>query len=265
MSEIPRSVLLKLLSFSWPTPSDAILRGREVIEWSKVKVKRPVLDIGCGEGKMGDITYYSMPTIGVGIDLIPHYIDLAKSSPKYKSVMVADARKLPFPNSKFSTVISNSTFEHISGSDLPAIKEVHRVLRSRGKFYLTVPSERFRDHLSEVINNKQEFDKYNSRVEHFRYRTLAEWEKILSQNGLSLLSHKYYFSVSVMPLWYKLFKISTTKIFHRELWSWLRDSRFSFLVPKNLLIGIMAPVVNYLINQSGKGLGTWLFLEAQKK
>lgn len=256
MSELPLSVLLKLLSFSWPTPSDAILRGREAIEWSKIKVKSPVLDIGCGEGKMGEVTYYNMPVIDVGIDLVPHYIDLAKASPKYKKVHTADARKLPFPGNKFNTVISNSTFEHISGSDLPAIKEVHRVLKSKGKFYLTVPSERF----GELFNSD-----YNVRVEHFRYRSLSEWENVLSKAGFILVSHKYYFSVNVIPIWYRLFKISTINIFGRELWSRLRDSRFSFLIPKSLIISLLAPGVNYLINQSGKGLGTWLFLEAQKK
>ncbi|TSC84063.1 MAG: Uncharacterized protein G01um101416_1144 [Microgenomates group bacterium Gr01-1014_16] len=256
MSDLPRPILIKLLSFSWPTPSDAILRGREAIEWSNIKVKSPVLDIGCGEGKMGDVTYYNMPVIDVGIDLIPHYIDLAKDSSKYKKVLTADARKLPFPDKKFNTVISNSTFEHIEKSDIPAIKEVSRILKPNGKFYLTVPSERF----GELFDPG-----YNRRVDHFRYRSLAEWEKVLSHNGLSLLSHKYYFSVNVTPIWYKLFKISTINIFGRELWSRLRDSRFSFLIPKNLLISLMAPVINSLINQSGHGLGTWLFLEAVKK
>lgn len=256
MSELPRPVLLKLLSFSWPTPSDAILRGREAIEWSKVNVIAPILDIGCGEGKMGGVTYYNMPVIDVGIDLDPHYIDLAKSSPKYKQVLTADARKLPFPGNKFNTVISNSTFEHIAGSDIPAIKEVRRVLKPKGKFYLTVPSERFGELLDAA---------YNTRVEHFRYRSLSEWEKILSNSGFTLVFHKYYFSVNIISNWHRLFKISTVKIFHRELWSWLRDSRFSFLVPKKLLIALLAPLVNTLINQSGRGLGTWLFLEAVKK
>ena len=253
---IPKEVLLQLLSFSWPTPSDAILRGREAIVWSGVKIKPPVLDIGCSEGKIGEVTYYNLPQIDVGIDLVPHYIDLARSSPKYNQVLAADARQLPFPGAKFNTVLSNSTFEHIEKSDIPAIKEVRRVLKPGGKFYLTVPSERW----GELFDAA-----YNHRVAHYRYRTLAEWQKVLSQNGLSLIFHKYYFSVNVIPIWYKLFKISTAKIFHRELWSWLRDSRFSFLVPKKLIINMEAPFVNYLINKSGRGLGTWLFLEAQKK
>lgn len=256
MPDLPRSVLLKLLSFSWPTLSDAVLRGREAIEWSNIKVKPPVLDIGCGEGKMGEVTYYNMPVIDVGIDLVPHYIDLAEASPKYKKVMIADARKLPFPDKKFNTVISNSTFEHIAGSDIPAIKEVRRVLKPKGKFYLTVPSERF----GELFDAG-----YNRRVAHYRYRSLHEWQKVLRENGLDFISHKYYFSVNVIPIWYKLFKISTIKIFHRELWSWLRDSRFSFFIPKKLAIFLMAPLVNALINQSDRGLGTWLFLQAVKK
>lgn len=256
MLELPRSVLLKLLSFSWPTPSDAVLRGREAIEWSDIKVKRPILDIGCADGQIGEVVFHNLPKIDVGIDLDIGYITRAQSSPKYRRVLVSDARKILLPPHSFNTVISNSTFEHIAGSDLPALKEVHRVLKSKGKFYLTVPSKRF----GELFPAD-----YNNRAAHFRYRSLAEWEKVLTDSDFTLLDHKYYFSVSVIPIWYKLFKISTTKIFHRELWSWLRDSRFSRLIPKNLLISLMTPIINSLINQSDRGLGTWLFLAAQKK
>ncbi len=256
MPELPRPVLLKLLSFSWPTPSDAILRGREALVWSSVKIKHPILDIGCADGQIGEIVYYNLPKIDVGIDTDIGYINSAGEKPKYFRVLVGDARKIPFPDRKFNTVISNSTFEHIEKTDVPAIKEVHRVLKPKGKVYLTVPSERF----GELF----EAD-YNRRAAHYRYRSLHEWQILLNKNGFDLTSHHYYFSTSVIPIWYKLFKISTTKLFHRELWSWLRDSRFSFLIPKKLLIQIMVPIINNLINQSGRGLGTWLFLEAVKK
>ena len=256
MLELPRPVLLKLLSFSWPTPSDAILRGREAIEWSGVKVKAPVLDIGCADGRIGEVVFFNQPKINVGVDLNVGYINQAQTSPKYSRVLLGDARKLPFPNNKFNTVISNSTFEHIANSDIPAINEVHRVLKPQGKFYLTVPSVRFGDL----------FDAgYNRRADHYRYRSLQDWQKVLNKNGFGLVSHHYYFSSTVIPVWYKLFKISTAKIFHRELWSWLRDSRFNFFIPKNLLTSLMAPIINALINQSGRGPGTWLFLQAIKK
>lgn len=256
MPELPRPVLLKLLSFSWPTPSDAILRGREALVWSGVKIKKPVLDIGCANGQIGEIVYYNLPRIDVGIDTNIGYINTARDNPKYSQVLVGDARQIPQPDKKFNTVVSNSTFEHIAGSDIPAIKEVHRILKPKGKFYLTVPSVRF----GELFDSG-----YNRRAAHYRYRSLQEWQKVLAENGFNLISHRYYFSTNVIPVWYRLFKISTTSIFSKELWSRLRDSRISLLIPKKIMIQLLAPFVNYYIRQSDSGLGTWLFLAAQKK
>ncbi|MEK7095297.1 MAG: class I SAM-dependent methyltransferase [Patescibacteria group bacterium] len=263
MTPLPESVLDNLLSFSWAVPSDVILRATEAIEWSSHSFTSPVLDIGCGEGNIGAVVFFNQGKIDIGMDLDPDGIVRAKKSKKYKKLIVGDARKIPLPNSSVNTVISNSTFEHIEVSDIKAVSEVSRVLRSGGKFFITVPSDRYRDTLSGLVSPK-EFTWYNDRVMHYRYRDLSDWQKILKKNNLKIIHHHYYFSKSIIPVWYRLFKIAVTKINGRELWSYIRDSRFSKFLPKKIIIQLEKIILRPLITQATKSDGTWHFIIAQK-
>lgn len=261
---LPEPILSKLLRLSWAVPSDVILRGSEAIVWSDKKFQSPVLDIGCGEGTIGEIVYHAQPKIDVGMDLDPDGISRAQKSPKYKKLVVGDARSMPFSNASFKTVLSNSTFEHIEQTDTTAVSEVARVLKKKGTFFLTVPSDRYETFLKKYINNTSEFDWYNARVMHYRYRTLQEWTSLLKKNGLVVQTASYYYSQAIIPLWYRLFKIAVKKFNGRELWSYLRDSKFSRYVPVTLLIYVLTPVIRILIGISQKDHGTWLFITAKK-
>lgn len=51
----------------------------------------------------------------------------------YKKIVAGNATDLPFKDQTFKTVISNSTFEHIS-ADKKAVSEVGRVLKKVADF-----------------------------------------------------------------------------------------------------------------------------------
>ncbi len=264
MKQLPDSVLTYLLSFSWAVPSDIILRSCEAIVWSTHRFVGPVLDIGCGEGNIGEVVFWNQGQIDIGMDLDPEGIQRATGSSKYKKLIVGDARKIPLPSSSVKTVVSNSTFEHIEESDTKAISEVSRVLKKNGLFFLTVPSDRYKETLESYIKNPKEFAWYNSRVMHYRYRTLGEWEKLLKKNRLKIISHQYYFSKKIIPIWYRLFKMAVFQIRGRELWSYIRDSKFSKLIPKGVVFSVEKIILPVLINKSLDSDGTWHFIIAQK-
>jgi len=56
--------------------------------------------------------------------------------------------KIPKPDESFSTVMSYSVLEHIEDLE-PVLKEVHRLLKTNGKFYVTLPTNLF-DRFSNV-------------------------------------------------------------------------------------------------------------------
>lgn len=238
----------------WYSPSDALLRASEVFIWKNLKFSHPVLDIGCGDGRMSVRLFNPAQKIDMGIDLNPSGLDQAKKTGIYKQVLRADATKLPFKPASFQTVISHSTFEHIP-KDTQAISEVARVLKPGGRFYLTVPTPRLRPFLSDQIN---------TRVAHFHYRSAEDWEKIFSKHGLTLVSNQNYFPPKSVKTWVKLFKLATTRIYHRELWSYLRDSPYGKLLPANLISGLLKIYLSKYVSTGFSSDGTWQFLIAQK-
>lgn len=100
-----------------------------------------VLDVGCAKGFMLHDMAELIPGITVkGIDVSEYAIANAIEDMK-QHVQVADARKLPFPEESFDTVISINTVHNLERTDCAqALQEIERV--SRGKSYITVDAYR---------------------------------------------------------------------------------------------------------------------------
>ena len=118
--------------------SHALWRSVEAQELAKYQLQKPILDLGCGFGEFSGVFFSSQ--IEVGVDIDPQEILKAAKTGKYKKTIVADARKLPFPENSFRSVISISTLEHIPDNS-KVFKEAFRVLKPGGIFYFTVPTD----------------------------------------------------------------------------------------------------------------------------
>lgn len=115
----------------------AIWRAIEAGEIAKIKYKRPLLDIGCGFGEFAGVFFESQ--VEVGIDIAPLDLILARRQGGYKKLFLADARKLPFPDESFATVLSVSVLEHIPKVE-KTFQEIFRVLKPGGLLIFTVPT-----------------------------------------------------------------------------------------------------------------------------
>jgi len=106
---------------SWESPQD-------VHEMIAPELRGPVLDVGCGEGRLASVLGDGVAWIGV--DSSPAQ---AAASP-YRPVLVADMRALPFRDGTFAEVTHLWCLYHVD-NPLVAIGEAERVLRAGGRYY----------------------------------------------------------------------------------------------------------------------------------
>lgn len=110
-------------------------------EYWGLKEGSSVLDVGCGKGFMLHDLAELIPGIVVkGIDISSYAIENAIDDMK-PHVQVANALKLPFPDSSFDVVISINTIHNLEQKECgQALQEIERV--SRGKSFITVDAYR---------------------------------------------------------------------------------------------------------------------------
>lgn len=106
-----------------------------------------VLDVGCGDG-ITDLGLYlrHRPEKLVGADPFGGYARLAEVAaaegipmdpwPEGLEFVDADANVLPFADDSFDVVVSWGSLEHIAGGHRQALREIKRVLRPDGLFFV---------------------------------------------------------------------------------------------------------------------------------
>lgn len=101
-----------------------------------------IIDLGCGEG----ITlqklikhYPEAKIIGVDSDLQKVKICQHHNLP----VKAADIKHLPFKNNHFDCALLIEVIEHLEIKEVRlALKEIHRILKPRGRFVILFPNDR---------------------------------------------------------------------------------------------------------------------------
>ncbi|MDD5417224.1 MAG: class I SAM-dependent methyltransferase [Candidatus Aenigmarchaeota archaeon] len=141
---------------------------------------RKVLDIGCGAGK--DVKFMIEHGLdAVGVDLSEGMLFEARLRVPTGKFIKMDIRQLEFGDSTFDGVWANASLLHLKKSEfLPALKEVNRILRPSGLFFITMKEgtgeamdgSRFFSYYSEIeltsILNKAGFDILESHKGEFR-------------------------------------------------------------------------------------------------
>jgi ubiquinone/menaquinone biosynthesis C-methylase UbiE len=161
------------------------------------------LDLGCGDGHlMSIILDHVGPRELVGVDLDQAETAIANERQTYKQVETASAGALPFKDSSFDFVFSNSVLEHIPDID-SVIAEVARVLRPGGTFLFTVPGPEFHDCLARGGREDREayLRETDLRCAHLRYWSAEQWSRQLQRAGLSVVHCHSYLTMSQMRRW----------------------------------------------------------------
>lgn len=105
-------------------------------------LKGTVLDVGCGGGMVSETLLYYYPDVAVyGCDVSKTAISYAK---KFGSGTVRythlKRKRLPYKDNFFDSCICLDVLEHVPDIDV-FLREIKRVLKTRGNFFLIVPCE----------------------------------------------------------------------------------------------------------------------------
>lgn len=130
--------------YDWTDVVDHFRGLESIFHWNRQRVISSLvksrgasprfLDVGCGTG----LVLRGLPSDSVGLDVNPWNVRKAKGYAPHTELVVGDAENMPFRDDIFSTVICTETLEHLPNPNV-ALREVRRVLRSKGKLVGSVP------------------------------------------------------------------------------------------------------------------------------
>lgn len=163
-----------------------------------------MLDIGCGGGVLTTAFGEYRPNWQIiGVDISD--ISLKKAQEQISSntkFLNANAYQLPFENEVFDGVVMFDVLEHLEGP-VRAIKEVSRVLKKDGFFYLVVPIEGSIGNIYGLLYKMGRIDlkKIIGHVQHFTKGgifKLLEGEKMVIQKKI----YSYHFIYQLVNVAY---------------------------------------------------------------
>jgi len=170
----------------------------------KIKTGTKILEIGCGTG---DLLSSINPKFGVGIDISPEMINIARKKHPQKnlSFYAQEAENLKIKGN-FDYVFLVDVIEHLYDVD-KTVKEMKRVSHSKTKIIISSANPKWEPilHLLEKLNLKMPEGPHN-------WINLQSLKKILNDNGFSVIEEGYrllvpkkipMFSESVNSLFYK--------------------------------------------------------------
>jgi SAM-dependent methyltransferase len=231
-----RDYFAELLNAYWFAPPVALWRAVELRVTAQQRYELPLLDLGCGDGLIGQVLFGTQGQIDVGLDPWMDQLRRAADSMVYRHLDLAIGRSMPYADQRFATVFSNSVLEHIRDVE-PVLREVRRVLKPGGRFIFTVPSDAFRSMLDGYAQQMADGDAagaeayaagIDARLEHHHYHTPDQWRELLSDAGMTLLEARYYIPEEVERFWDRMnarYGVGQ----RRSAWSLLVSPRLRFL------------------------------------
>lgn len=232
-----------LLKRYWFAPPVALWRAVELRTVAEERFRRPILDLGCGDGLIAEALFQNQLPIEIGFD--PWWAQLRKghANKMYCYVQQAQGDAMPYPDATFGTVFSNSVLEHIP-DPRPVVQEAGRILWPGGHLIATVPSDAFRRLLSgyrermavgDLEGAEAYADRIDERLEHYHYQTPEEWATLLEDAGMEMVRAQYYMPAPTTELWDEANYVYGITGDKPRLFRWLASPRFRWFAPQWLL------------------------------
>lgn len=102
-----------------------------------------VLELGCGNGFLGEIAKERGIVIDYGVDFTKELLKYAQG--KYKKVVYGDVeKKLPFKNEMIDIILLPEVIAHLKNKN-KSLQEIKRILKPSGYMILTMPDRKYLD------------------------------------------------------------------------------------------------------------------------
>lgn len=180
-------------NYAWP--SQAFWRYFELKALRGLRMQKPVLEIGCGDGKFSSLLF---DEIEEGIDINPKAVARAQAHGLYRKVRCADARELPATRGSFATVYANCVMEHIPGI-AAVLRGCYDVLAPDGQLVMTVPLSEMNQHLllrSGVYSRWRQHQ-----LAHCNLFAVEQWRELLQAAGFRETEFRPYFGAAACRFW----------------------------------------------------------------
>jgi SAM-dependent methyltransferase len=200
-----------------------LMRSIEARILSQVRLDRPVLDVGCGDGHFASVLFPE----GTDVGLDPNLSDGAEAARRgvYRMVVGADSGAMPFPDASFASVFSNCVFEHIPAIET-TIAEIARVLRPGGTFACTLISSSF----SRLLTDERAWSRlglrrlhraylgwFNRKSVHYHFDPPEKWKERFEASGLRVARWRYYVSPEAARVFHRAHYVSLPHLVARRL------------------------------------------------
>lgn len=171
--------------------TDEVYRGVHI---SKDDV---VVDVGCGSG--GPLQFLSTRGATViAVDVSAEVIEIAKSAVESRGGVVefrvAHGQELPVPDDFATRVVCMEVLEHVDDPSF-SLSEMYRIGKSGALYLLTVPDSNA-ERIIGAVGGSEFFEK----PLHIRVIERIEFEDLVRNAGLEILSHDYSGFVSTIRL-----------------------------------------------------------------
>ncbi len=211
----------------------ALFRAAEVEHLRHVSLVRPILDLGCGCGQFAAAAIDGV--IDVGVDVSLPQLGKARRGGHYRVCRLADARRLPFEDGQFQTVLSVSVLEHIREPEA-VLAEAHRVLAPGGIFAATVVLADLHRHLfyPRLLRRLwlpwlgRLYGRAHDRVfGHHNLTGIEQWQERLVEAGFRIEACKKVVPPGLTRCWDRLLPASWPYLLRRRLgWPALGQPRW---------------------------------------
>lgn len=187
---------------SWPcfsTLAHAFWRAQELTLFRRSAATRrlPCLDLGCGDGRFGELAGFAAGRIGLDADPASLRAAMAPGRPGMECLQ-ADVTRLPLAGQRLRECVSNSVLEHVQDLD-GCFRDVRRVLAPGGRFVFSMTTAVYARQLTR-LTGARDAARWTRIFGHVQQISAPEVFALLERNGFSVEVARSYQPLSFTAL-----------------------------------------------------------------
>ena len=164
-------------------------------------LKKPVLDLGCGDGSFASALFKE---VDYGVDIDDRALRIAGEYGIYNVIIKSGERTIPLDDGRVCSIFSNSVLEHLNEME-SILSESNRVLVHGGILMFTVPVKQYERDLLKYFGRSASI-RVNRESFHRNLLEPDEWKRLLHKVGFEVVSVQPY-QPDWFTFWYRMLRL----------------------------------------------------------